>query len=321
MSDFWQKLTKPFMVLAPMDDVTDNVFRKVINDTMRPDVFFTEFTNADGLTSPGSKIVGRKLKYESNQHPIVAQIWGNNPDTIFKASAIVRSLGFDAIDFNMSCPVRNIVGRNCGAALIGNLELAKSIIEAVRTGSGGMPISVKTRLGLKTNVAAEWCEFLLNQNLDALTIHARTAAEMSKVPAHWDEIGKVVKIRDLVSPKTMIIGNGDIKSYEEAKEAVKKYNVDGVMIGRGIFDNPWIFDKENTLHTKTDYINLLLKHLDLYEKENTDPVTLSKRYPSLKKFFKMYIKAFNGANVLRQRLMNTDTLREAREILINDNFV
>ena len=316
MTNFWQKLPKPFIVLAPMDDVTDNVFRKVINETMRPDVFFTEFTNADGLASPGSKIVGKKLKYESNQHPIVAQIWGNNPDTVYKAAKIVKDLGFDAIDFNMSCPVRNIVSKNCGAALIGNYDLAKNIIEAVRKGSGKLPISVKTRLGLKNNVAADWCKFLLEQNLDTIIIHARTAAEMSKVPAHWDEIGKIVKMRNEISPKTLIIGNGDIKSYDQALQVAKKYGVDGVMIGRGIFDNPWVFDKSsNNIHTKHDYLQLLLKHLNYFEIENPDEVVRRKRYSSLKKFFKMYIKEFKDASILRQTLMETDTVNEAREVL------
>lgn len=320
MVNFWQNLAKPFTVLAPMDDVTDNVFRQVINSTARPDVFFTEFTNVDGLTSVGSKIVGRKLEYENSQHPIVAQIWGNNPVNVYKSAKIVKKLGFDAIDFNMSCPVKHIVSRGCGAALIGNNKLAKDIIDALREGAGDLPISVKTRLGLKTNVIDEWSQFLLEQHLDALTIHARTASEMSKVPAQWKEIGKVVKYKNKISPYTIIIGNGDVKTYDQVIELGNEYGVDGVMIARGIFDNPWVFDKDKKEHTKEEYLKLLLVHFDFFEKANSDPIVLKKRFPALKKFLKMYVKDFSEASLLRQKLMETESLTEAREIL-KDNLI
>jgi tRNA-dihydrouridine synthase len=318
MVNFWQNLNKPFSVLAPMDDVTDNVFRKVILNTARPDVFFTEFTNADGLTSPGSKIVGRKLKYEKDQHPIVAQIWGNDPENIIKAAKIVKDLGFDGVDFNMSCPVRNIVKRGCGAKLIGNNSLAKEIIASLKEGAKGIPISVKTRLGLSKNIIEEWATFLLSQKLDALTVHARTASQMSKFPADWEQIGLVVKIKNKISPNTIIIGNGDVKSIAQGKSLADKYGVDGIMIARGVFDNPWVFDPDDKNHTKEEYLNLLLKHFDYYESENPDPVVFARRYPSLKKFFKMYIKDFDGANILRQSLMETKNLEEARHLLYNE---
>jgi len=316
MTNFWQTLPKPFTVLAPMDDVTGNVFRKVINSSFRPDIFFTEFTNADGLISVGSKIVGSKLKYEPDQHPIIAQIWGNNPESIYKSAKIVKNLGFDAIDFNMSCPVKNITKRGCGAALIGNYGLAKQIIDALKKGAKGIPVSVKTRLGLKTNVIEEWATFLLNQRLDALTIHARTASEMSKVPAQWDEIEKVVKIKNKISPNTVIIGNGDVKDYEDVIFKHNKYGVDGVMIGRGVFDNPWVFEHDNNKqHSKKEYLNLLLKHFDYFELDYPDPIVLQKRYPALKKFFKMYINGFNRASEFRLQLMETKNLQEARELV------
>ena len=316
MTNFWLELPKPFTVLAPMDDVTDNVFRKLINETARPNVFFTEFTNADGMVSSGRVIVARKLKFEPPQRPIVAQIWGNNPDTIYRAAKIIKEMGFDGIDINMGCPVREVIKKCAGAGLIGKYELAKAIIDAVKKGAHGIPISVKTRLGIGTNIAGEWATFLLKQNLDALTIHARTASQMSKVPADWNEVGKIVELKNQIAPKTLIIGNGDIKSFAEVLEKSRIYGVDGVMIGRGIFDNAWVFDPiDKGNHTQSEYLDLLIKHLDYFEKDNPDPVIIKKRYPALKKFFKMYIKEFNGASLLRQKLMETETITEARTII------
>ncbi len=316
MQNFWEKLNKPFTVLAPMDDVTDNVFRKLVNETARPDLFFTEFTNSDGIVSSGGEIVKRKLKFEQPQHPIVAQIWGNNPDSFFGASEIIKEMGFDGIDINMGCPVREVVKKGAGAGLIGKYEEAGKIITAVKLGAKGIPVSVKTRLGINKNIIEEWASFLLKQNISALTLHARTASEMSKVPAQWEELGKIVKIKNQISPETLIIGNGDIKSYKEVVAMHIKYGVDGVMVGRGIFEDPWIFSKISVPHQTKDYVNLLLKHFDYFEAEVKDPISVIKRYPSLKKFFKMYIKDFNGANLLRQRLMETQTISEAREILL-----
>ncbi|CAN5356363.1 tRNA-dihydrouridine synthase [soil metagenome] len=314
MDNFWEKLNKPFTVLAPMDDVTDNVFRKVVNETARPDVFFTEFTSADGLSSKGQSTVMRKLKFEQDQHPIVAQIWSNNPLKMEKAAKIISKMGFDGIDINMGCPSRSIVKKCAGAGMIGKYDLAKSIIDAVKKGAPNMPISVKTRLGINKNIADEWVTFLLNQNLAALTIHGRTAMQMSKGNADWDEIAKIVEIKNKVSRETLIIGNGDVKSYSEVIEKYEKYNVDGVMIGRGIFTNPWIFDKKEIVHERQDYFDMLLKHLDIFEKENKGR-NFKKIFSPLKKFFKMYIMNFEGANEFRIKLMETSNPNEVREML------
>lgn len=316
MSNFWKKLKKPFTVLAPMDDVTDNVFRQIINETARPDVFFTEFTNSDGLTSVGSKTVARKLSFFSGQHPIVAQIWGTNPESMYKASGIVSKMGFDGIDINMSCPVRKVIKKGAGAGLIGNYELSKKIIDAVKKGAGDLPVSIKTRLGINTNIVADWTSFLLKRGISALIIHARTATQMSLGFADWDEIAKIVEIKNKVSPKTIIIGNGDVKSFPEILEKHEKYKVDGVMVGRGIFSNPWIFDSalSNDLgkkRAKKDYIELLMKHLNLFEKTWGG----GKSFGVMKKFFKMYINNFDGAVKLRVKLMEVNSFDDARNII------
>ncbi|HKC04329.1 MAG TPA: tRNA-dihydrouridine synthase [Patescibacteria group bacterium] len=312
-TNFWQKLPKPFTVLAPMDDVTDTVFRQVVLSAGRPDVFFTEFTSADGLVFNSHGVPLRKLMFTKGQHPIVAQIWGKDPDRMEKAAKIVADLGFDGIDINMGCPVRDVIRLGAGAGLIGNYESAGNVISAVKKGAGGLPVSVKTRLGINTNIAADWSTFLLKQNLAALTIHARTAKQMSAVPAQWEEVGKIVKIRDRIAPNTPIIGNGDVKSYREILKLSQEYGVDGVMVGRGIFTDPWIFDSSSILasHPRQEYIDLLLLHIKLFEKTWGE----TKNFAIIKKFFKMYINNFRGASLLRQKLMATGNFEEVENLI------
>jgi nifR3 family TIM-barrel protein len=316
MVNFWLDLPKPFSVLAPMDDVTDNVFRQVVMEAARPDVFFTEFVNSDGLNHGANGSPWRKLQFTPGQHPIVAQIWGNVPESMEKAAKTVSKLGFDGIDINMGCPVKDVVKSGSGAGLIGNYELAGQIIKAVKKGAGKTPVSVKTRLGNKINISHEWIEFLLEQEICALTVHARTAVQMSKGNADWSEIGKIVKTRNKIAPNTIIIGNGDIKSYEEIGLMHKKYDVDGVMIGRGIFANPWVFDPTSPVlrgagHSKEDYMKLLARHIDLFESTWGE----TKHFAVIKKFFKMYVKDFEGANTFRQQLMDTKSLVEMKKLI------
>ena len=316
MSNFWTKLQKPFTVLAPMDDVTDNVFRQVILSAARPDVFFTEFSNADGLVHGANGIPLRKLNFTPDQHPIVAQIWGTDPKKMEKAAKMVKSLGFDGIDINMGCPVKEVVKKGAGAGLIGSYELAGELINAVKKGSEDLPVSIKTRLGKNENIAKDWATFLLKEGIAALTVHGRIAKQMSRGEANWDEIGKIVKIKDEIAPKTLIIGNGDVRNFAEVILKRKNYGVDGVMIGRGVFANPWVFDKnqEAKLHTKEDYISLLNKHIKLFETTWGE----TKNFAIIKKFFKMYIKDFRGANALRIKLMDAENFEEVRKLLPTD---
>ncbi len=313
MSNFWQTLNKPFMALAPLDDVTDVVFREIVANTARPDVFFTEFTSADALFSPGREVISQKLKFTENQRYIVAQIWGTDPENLYKAAKLVQELGFDGVDINMGCPARDIMKKGCGSAMIMDFERTKAAIDAVRRGADKIAISVKTRCGKKEWVTEEWISFLLKQNLDALTIHGRLASEMSKYPARWDEIGKCVKLRNEISPNTILLGNGDVTGYKDAVEKHETYGIDGAMIGRGIFANPYAFDKTKELEqpTKEDLIDLATKHMNLYDSVWQD----TKPYHPMKKFFKMYVKGFPGANELRDKLMRTDNSEDAIELI------
>ncbi|MEX2028583.1 MAG: tRNA-dihydrouridine synthase [Candidatus Curtissbacteria bacterium] len=318
MLNFWEKLPKPFLALAPLDDVTDVVFRQIIASTAKPDVSFTEFTSSDGLLSKGRERIIHKFKYTEAQRPIIAQIWGKNPENMYKSALLVKNLKFDGIDINMGCPDRAVMKQGCGAGLIGNYSLAREIIAATKEGSKGLPLSVKTRLGQATPITNEWIGFLLEQKLDALTIHARTAAQMSKVPADWEEIGHAVKLKNQISKKTIMIGNGDILSFAQAREMRQIHGVDGVMIGRGVFTNPWVFDKsaKPKVHSRQEYIQLLLKHLELYEKTWGK----TKNYQIMKKFFKMYVNNFDSASTLRQELMKTASYQEAAQAIRNNGY-
>ncbi len=308
MNTFWNRLPKPFVTLAPMEDVTDFVFREIVATVLpKPDVCFTEFTNVDALNSEGYERTIHRFKFSQAQRPIVAQIWGTNPENFFKSAELIKNLGFDGIDVNMGCPVKSVVKIGACSALINNPKLAKEIIKATKEGGDNLPVSVKTRIGVKEVVTEKWITFLLEQKIDALTLHGRTAKQLSDVPADWNEISKAVQIKNKISPDTIMIGNGDVKSYAEVQEKHKQYGVDGVMIGRGIFSNPWVFEKEENKHLWKDYKNVLLKHLDAYD--NT------MHYNKLKKFFKMYVNNFEGASNLRAKLMATKNVEEAKKLL------
>lgn len=314
MNNFWLELSKPFVVLAPMENVTDFVFREIIAKHLpKPDVFFTEFTNTDGLASEkGYAETVKRLKFSANQRPIVAQIWGSNPENFLKSAQICLDLGFDGVDINMGCPDKSVIKSGGGAGCIGNIELVREIIIATKEGlKNKIPLSVKTRLGNKSITYQEWTTFLLEQKIDTLTIHGRTPSQMSKGLANWDAIGEIVKLKNNISPNTIIIGNGDVLSKSEVMSKHNKYGVDGVMIARGIFKNPWIFDDKNKKHETYEYIDLALKHTNLFYKTYQD----TKHFAVLKKFFKMYINGFNDAGKLRIRLMETKRIEEVTKIL------
>lgn len=307
--NIWKELKKPIFVLAPMEDVTDTVFRQILLQTGRPMLFFTEFTNVDGMESAGHEQVTKRLRFLPKEKPIIAQIWGITPENFYKAAQEIREMGFDGIDLNMGCPQKDVTSHGACSALIKNHSLATEIIQATQEGAGELPVSVKTRIGFNTIQTEDWIGFLLSHNLPALTIHGRTAKEMSKVPAHWDEIGKAVQLRNTLAPHTLLLGNGDVMSMKEAEEKVQTFGVDGVMIGRGIFHNPWLFNKSVQLGEKTFYerMHLLYNHVALYR----DTWGETKHFAPLKKYFKIYLADFDGAADIRTKFMETNTPDEA----------
>jgi tRNA-dihydrouridine synthase len=322
------RLPIPFFVLAPMDDVTDTVFRQTIQSTAAPDLFFTEFVNVDGLQSVGRAKLLKKLRFVSSEKNLIAQLWGLKPENFkiiadqIASGSLARELGlpgdcnFVGVDLNMGCPAKSEVQNGACSALIRieNRQLADEIIEATTTGlSGRLPLSVKTRLGFN-EVDMSWFEFLLAKKLDMLTVHGRTRKEMSKVPAHWDLIGEVSTLRNTIAPNTRLVGNGDVMSRQQGVELATKHGLDGIMIGRGIFQDPYIFATASPWNAipKADRIALYLRQVDLFGRTWLEG---ERNIKTLNKFCKVYINGFDGAKELREQLMDAPSVAELIRIL------
>jgi tRNA-dihydrouridine synthase len=318
MNSFWHDLPRPFFILAPMEAVTDVAFRHVVKAAGAPDLLFTEFTNATGWVHAGEKAIRGRLIKTEDENPIVAQIWGGEVDDMARLAEYCRELGYQGIDINMGCPAKSAV-KSGGSALIRKPELAAAAIAAAKT--AGLPVSVKTRLGY-THIDEwrDWLTHIFKQDIVNLTIHLRTKKEMSKVPAHFELISEIKALRDELAPHTLLTINGDIRDRTHGEELVREYGVDGIMIGRGIFHNPFAFaaqkppietEDEMRIH-KEKLLSLLLLHLDLYDEWQPQ---LLRPFETLKRFFKIYVRDFAGASELREKLMHTTTTHEVRELI------
>lgn len=308
-------LPQPFFVLAPMDDVTDTVFRRLVEELAPPDLFFTEFVNVDALASKGREATLKRLRYTEAERPIIAQIWGKNPENFYKAAKDIVEMGYDGIDLNFGCPDKNVVRNNTCSALIKpeNREMAVEMIQATREGAGSLPLSVKTRLGFN-DVDYTWHELLLKQKLNMLSIHGRTRKQMSKVPADWTKIEDIRRIRDDISPATLIVGNGDVLSRTEGEQLAEKHGLDGIMIGRGIFHDPFVFHEHTpwATYTREQRIALYTRHVELFA-DTWAPG--ERKIHTLNKFCKIYIQSFDGAKELRERLMLANSTDELLAML------
>lgn len=321
---FWDKIQKPFFVMAPMANVTDSVFRKLFAKYGKPDVTWTEFVSADGLLSRGKDMLLIDLQYSKKERPIVAQLFTGNGDVMRKATKLVASLGFDGIDINMGCPDRAVEKQGGGASLIKDKKKALEVIVGAKQGvseyyneqkrSGKkakiIPISIKTRIGYN-KIDYDWLKFILEQKPPALTIHLRTRKEMSDVSAHWEIMPDIIKMRDEISPKTLIIGNGDVDSLGDAKQKIKESNCDGIMIGRGLFGKPWFFDSARNDVTVEDRLKIMLEHTKLFDKTYKNV----KNFAIMRKHFKAYVSGWDGAKDLRVKLMETTNSKEVKKIV------
>ncbi|MEH6938072.1 tRNA-dihydrouridine synthase [Bacillus sp. JJ664] len=314
-NNFWRDLPRPFFVLAPMEDVTDVVFRHVVSEAARPDVFFTEFTNSESYCHPeGKQSVRGRLTFTEDEQPMVAHIWGDKPEFFKQMSIGMAELGFRGLDINMGCPVPNVAQHGKGSGLIRRPELAAELIQAAK--AGGLPVSVKTRLGFsEVNEWRDWLTHILKQDIANLSIHLRTRDEMSKVDAHWELIPEIKKLRDEVAPDTLLTINGDIPDRQTGLKLAEQYGIDGVMIGRGIFHNPFAFEKEPKDHSSKELLDLLRLHLNLHDQYSN---LVQRSFKALHRFFKIYVRGFRGASELRNQLMNTESTDEVRAML--DNF-
>lgn len=313
--NFWKKLPKLFFCLAPMADVTDAAFRRIICKYGKPDVFWTEFVSADGLSSPGREVLKNNLIYTEGERPIVAQLFSAHPDKMREAAKLVAEMGFDGIDINMGCPDKSIEKQGAGAAMMKNIKIAGEVIQAAKDGikdaKCNISVSVKTRIGYNKNQISEWIPFLLSQDISALTVHARTRKEMSLVPARWEHVKEVVDIRNKMGLKTKIIGNGDVESLEQGRKRALETGCDGIMIGRGIFGNPWLFSEK--IPTTKEKLKVLMEHTKLFEKI----LGKHKNFSVMKKHYKAYVNGFDGAKELRVKLMDTKSAKEV-EVIVKD---
>jgi tRNA-dihydrouridine synthase len=321
-----QSLPKPFFVLAPMDDVTDTVFRRIVAGCAPADLYFTEFVNADGLQSPGRPKLLKKLRFTSDEQPLIAQIWGKEPENFYKTAqqladgTFARELGlpdgvnFAGVDLNMGCPQKSEVKNGTCSALMNDRSLAEAIIGAARDGlAGRLPLSIKTRTGFN-QVDMTWIDFLLKQKLNMLSIHGRTKVQMSKVPAYWNIIGQAREQRDRLAPDTLIVGNGDVLTREQGLKLAEQHKLDGIMIGRGVFHDPFVFAESSPWHeyTAAQRIDLYQAHVRLFAE-----TWQGKERPihTLNKFCKIYINGFDGAKELREHLMRASSTDELTKLM------
>lgn len=334
--NFWQRIKKPVFVIAPMANVTDYAFRTMFAKYGKPDVMWTEFVSADGLCSDGKKKLLHDLEFSAKERPIVAQLFTGHPEKMREAVKLVKKLGFDGVDINMGCPDRSVEKQGGGASMMKNPGVALEILRAAREGWGGaksdadfykIPVSVKTRIGYNKEEIDTWIRLLLEQNLPTLTVHLRTRKEMSEVAAHWELMPQIIVLRDQiqkdipVKERTIIIGNGDVGTMEEARDKVEKYGCDGVMIGRGIFGKPWFFDDKNFAkidHSPELPLKIMLEHAKLYDKLYCGKKHI-KNFAVMKKHFKAYANGFDGAKELRVKLMETNTYKEVKNVV--DDFL
>lgn len=324
---FWEKLNKPFFCLAPMADVTDVAFRQIINKYGKPDVFWTEFVSADGLVHP----VAREklmvdLTYDQGEHPIVAQIFGGRPENIETAAALCQELGFDGVDINMGCPDKSIEKQGAGAGMIKDVEKAKQVIKAAKKGAPNIPISVKTRIGYNRNEIETWIRELLSEDIAVLSVHLRTRKEMSNVPAHWELMKRIVEIRDEMGKSTLIVGNGDVLGINDGRNKCIETGCDGVMLGRAIFGNPWLFSgRQDLAEAFTSFptpflskergveekLRVMVEHTKLFE----ELLGKYKNFAIMKKHYKAYVNGFDGAKELRIKLMEVENATQVENIV------
>ena len=328
---FWAKLNKPIFAMAPMANVTDAAFRRmfaeVAGDIGKPSIFWTEFVSVEGLLSAGRERLLVDFWKSDLERPIVAQVFGSKPEQFEEVARLIRELGFDGIDINMGCPDRGIEKSGAGASLIRRPELAREIIRATKRGATSevigangkklpaIPVSVKTRIGYAKNEIAEWLPILLEENIAALTIHLRTRNEMSDVPAHWEIAPEIVVLRNRIAPKTLLLGNGDVATLAEAHTRTQESGFDGVMIGRGMFGNPWCFSEASggqapSVHEK---LMKMVEHTELFEKLYLGDKRL-KSFDIMKKHFKAYCSGFDDAKELRIKLMEAENAAEVRKL-------
>ncbi len=309
---------KNIIGLAPMDGYTDAPFRYLIASIAKPDVVFTEFVNVDGIVKNINKLK-EDFIFNEIEKPIIAQLFGSKPENFYTATKIIIDMGFNGVDINMGCPQKKVVKRSEGAGLIKNPDLAKEIVKAVKTAvsekNSTITVSIKTRTGYETPITSEWISELVKTKPDLITLHGRTLKQMYSGFADWNQIN----IANIICKENGIkfFGNGDIKSIIDAKEKIEKYNLDGVLVGRAVFGNPWFFEQNSStsgvLLTKEDKLKMCLTHAKLQMK-----LLPNRSFIAMRKHFAAYINSFDFARDLRIKVLQANTYEEVEEIITSN---
>lgn len=294
-----------------MADVTDAAFRKLIARHGKPDIMWTEFVSTDGLCSAGRPNLLRDLQYDESERPIVAQFFGTNPEHFLTCGKLARELGFDGIDINMGCPVKIITKTGSGAQLINTPQLAQEIVQATREGAGRLPVSVKTRIGWNRVVLEGWLGHLIAAQPAAIILHLRTAKEMSEVDAHWEVM------RDAVNEghrhDILMLGNGDVRNLDHADRLVEETGADGIMLGRAVFGNPWLFNRRGPVVTipLEERFEVMLEHARLF----VETFGETKKFKIMRKHLRAHASGFPGAKDLRIMLEEIDSVADVEQVL------
>lgn len=355
--NFWETLPRPIIGLAPMDGVTDHPFRHIQKKHGNPDVVYTEFTNVDALCH-GDWQSQRNLLYDESQRPIIAQIYGRSPEHFRQVAIMLCELGFDGIDINMGCPAKSVANGGCGAGLIRTPDCAQAIVQKVKQGiqdwcNGAttaqctrllarfskevaarhdllpathrqrrpIPVSVKTRIGYDEPTVESWIPHLLESELSAICLHGRTLRQRYSGQADWDAIGRAAELARLTS--TLILGNGDVTSRADGESRAADYGLDGVLIGRASFGNPFIFDlnqppmpdgqdRQARLPIRHRLIEIALEHAHLYDA--TFRPHKHYRFFTMRKHLGWYVKDISGANYMRASLMQVNSVQEVESL-------
>ena len=331
-----------------MDGITDQPFRQIVKEYGRPDVIFTEFTSVEGLCHGATRLL-KDFLYTDSQRPIVAQLFGTTPQFFQQAAVVASELGFDGVDINMGCPAKGVTDHGAGAALIQTPELAKKIVQATRQGlwdfhhgqrsrdcpdisepiwrevekrhhqlvsthqdrTEPIPLSIKTRLGYNSIVTEAWISTLLEVQPDLISIHGRILTQGHGGIVHWEEIAKAATL--IHQTQTLILGNGDVKTYQEAVAKVNQYGVDGVLIGRAALGNPQVFQPDPTQPASTSIYQIALAHARLYEQ--TYQTDTKYNFLPMRKHLGWYIREIPQAAQIRAELMTTENSQQVADIL------
>lgn len=341
--NFWTKLSKQILGLSPMDGVTDHPYRFIQKKYGKPTIIYTEFTNVEGVCH-GATTLLRDFIYDESQRPIVAQIYGKTPEYFRQTAVVLCELGFDGIDINMGCPAKSVEHSGSGAALIKTPELAQQIIEATKLGIqdyvGGkrskdcddisnaiskeveqlhralpteyqkvrsIPVSVKTRIGYSDVVIEDWISTLLEMEPAAIAVHGRTLKQQYSGNANWNEIKKAAKLCH--QTKTLILGNGDVQSLEDAQRKIKDYDVDGVLIGRATFGNPFIFNNK----PEKSVFEIALEHSQIFESTYSSKPRYN--FLPMRKHLGWYVRSISNAKIVRADLFKTNNAKEVETVL------